>query len=47
LNFSKNPNDDESVHYVVQPHKRKNIVHDLIVVWEIGGDIALYNIENG
>jgi hypothetical protein len=35
VGFSKIPNDDESVHYVVQPHKRKNIVHDLIVVREI------------
>jgi hypothetical protein len=46
-NFFKNPNDDESVQYVLQHHKRKNILHDLIVVREIGGDTALYNIWNG
>ena len=36
VGFSKNPNDDESVHYVTQPHPRKNIVHASIVVWGIG-----------
>jgi hypothetical protein len=46
LNFSKIPNNIESMHYVVQSHKKKNIVHDLIIVREIGGDIAHYNMEN-
>jgi hypothetical protein len=43
VGFSKNPNDDESVQYVVQPHKRKNILHDLIEVRQFGKDRALYN----
>jgi hypothetical protein len=36
IDFVKNPNNAESVHYVPQPHPRKNIVHGLGVILEIG-----------